>query len=188
MANNVGNKLTIQCQDPDIMKRIKKMTLRNDKNNNQEFTMEILLPRSMAFADEEHYDLKWNSAVWGTQRDVYDWTFEESGHTISFYYNTSWSPNQGWVMHLCYYIDHFLGYDGRKNIHNISVEHRYSDYPGDFGGILEWKPGTKVEYLEYNSYNEYLKIHNPEAFLRVMEVEDKMKSGNDDVMKISIPT
>ena len=188
MANNVGNKLTIKCQKPDIMEIIKKLILRDDKDNKKEFSMEILLPRSMAFADEEHYDLKWNSAVWGTQRDVYDWTIKESGDTISFYYNTSWSPNQGWVMHLCYYIDHYLGYDGRKNIHNISVEHRYSDYPGDFGGILDWKPGTKVEYHEYDSYNEYLKNHNPEAFLRVMEFEEEMKSGNNDVMKISIPT
>jgi len=187
MANNVGNKLTIHCQNPDIMKRIKKMILRNDKDNNQEFTMEILLPRSMAFADEEQYDLKWNSAVWGTKRDVYDWTFEESGDTISFWYNTAWSPNQGWVMHLCYYIDHYLGYEGRKNVHNISVEHRFSDYPGDFGGTLEWKPGTKVQYLEYDSYDEYLMNHSPESYKNLKKLEEEMKSGNYETMKISIP-
>jgi hypothetical protein len=188
MANNVGNKLTIKCQDPDIMDRIKKLILRTNENKIHEFTMEILLPRSMAFADEEHYDPYWNNAVWDTKRDVYNYEIIDSGSTITIDYNTSWSPNQGWVKHLCYYIDHYLGYDGIKNVHNISVEHRYSDYPGDFGGILEWIPGTNVKYLEYDSYDEYLKNHNLEGYLRVMEFEKKLKSGDPGVMEIYIPT
>ena len=188
MANNVSNKLTIKCQDPDIMRRIKKMILRNDKNNNQEFTMEILLPRSMAFADEEHYDLYWNRAVWDTKRDVYNYNIIDSGSTITIHYNTAWSPNEGWVKHLCYYISHYLGYDGIKNLHNISVEHRYSDYSGDFGGILIWIPDTEVKYHEYDSYNEYLKNHNPEGYLSVMEFEKELKSGNHGVTEIYLPT
>jgi hypothetical protein len=187
MANNVGNKLTIKCQDPDTMNRIRKLILRTDKKQNQEFTMEILLPRSMAFADKEHYDLTWNCAVWGTKRDVYDWTFSESGDTISFWYNTAWSPNQGWVLHLCYYLDHLLGRDGIKNVHNISVEHRYSDYAGDFGGILEWTPQAKDKYIEYDSYHEYLMNHNPDSYKRILELEEELKSGNHSGMRVSIP-
>ncbi len=136
MANNVGNKLSIKCQNPDILERIKKMIIRNDKNNDQEFTMEILLPRSMVFADAETYDLNWNFAVWGTKRDVYDYSIVESDDSITLYYNTAWNPNRDWVKVLCDYIDHVVGYEWGRKIKKLSVEHRYSDYAGDFGGIV----------------------------------------------------
>ena len=150
MANNVGNKLTIQCQDPDVMKRIKKMILRNDKNNNQEFTMEILLPRSMAYADEENYDLYWNRAIWDTKRDVYDYKIIDSGNTIILLYDTAWSPNCKWVEALCSYLDDFLRFHQDKDKCNLEIEHRYSEYAMDFGGIVLWKPGTKFEYKHYH--------------------------------------
>ena len=63
MPNNVSNKLRIQCEDSAIMARIKKMILRENNESEPEFTMEILLPRSMAFATDEKYDLDWNRAV-----------------------------------------------------------------------------------------------------------------------------
>lgn len=188
MANNVGNKLTVQCQDTDIMKRIKKLIFRTDKNNNQEFTMEILLPRSMAFADQEHYDLYWNRALWGTKWDVMDYIIKESGHTITLFYNTAWEPNCGWVESLCCYLNHYLLYSAKKSTCNLEVEHRYSDYPGNFGGIVYWKPDIKFNYKHYDSYMEYLKNHNPEEYRRMQEIEDEMKSGNHSVMRISLPT
>lgn len=187
MANNVSNKLIIKCQDPDIMERIKKLILRKDKNNNLEFTMEILLPRSMAFADEEHYDLYWNDALWGTERDVKDYSIIESGETLTLVYNTSWSPNSGWVEDLCCYLHHYLMYSPKKDACNLEVEHRYSDYPGNFGGIVNWKPGIKFAYKHYDSYIEYLKNHNSKAYEEMLEVEKRMKSNNNDVELISIP-
>ncbi len=63
MANNVSNKLEIHCQDSDTMAKIKKMIFDEKDENNHIFTMEVLLPRSMAFADSEHYDLNWNRAT-----------------------------------------------------------------------------------------------------------------------------
>jgi len=187
MANNVGNKLTIKCQDPDIMERIKKLILRDDKNNNQEFSMEILLPRSMAFADEEHYDLDWNNSIWGTKWDAYDVSIIESGSTIILYYNTAWWPNRSWIESLCCYLSHFISRSSKKESCNLGVEHRYSDCPGNFGGIVNWKPGIKFEYKHYNSYMEYLKNHNSEAYEEMLEIEEKLKSGNNVVGRISIP-
>lgn len=187
MANNVGNKLTIKCQNPDIMERIKKMIIRNDKNKNKEFTMEILLPRSMVFADEETYDFNWNYAVWGTKTDVYDYSIVESGDSITFYYITTWKPNRDWVKVLCDYIDHVVGYEWERKIKNLSVEHRYSDYSGDFGGIVQWKPREKFQYKHYDSYHEYLKIHDKKAYKRITVAEAKMKAGNNSIMTRNIP-
>lgn len=188
MANNVSNTLTINCIDVKVRERIKQMIFKEDKEKNKVFTMEILLPRSMVFADADTYDLSWNSAIWGTERDVYHSNFIESGETITISYATAWSPNRGWVENLCCYINHFLGYESRRNIHNIKVEHRYSDYPGNFGGIVEWKPGTRFKYRHYNSYDEYLENHNPDAYKRLKDIEEQMKSDNCPVMKISLPT
>ena len=186
MANNVGNRLTIKCQDPDIMERIKKLILRKNKNNDQEFTMEILLPRSMAFADEEHYDLDWNKAIWGTKWDVKDYSISDSGHTLILYYNTAWDSNTAWVDTLCCYLHHYLKFSPKKDICNLEVEHRFSDYPMDFGGYLFWKPGMKFEYNHYDSYMEYLKNHDFEAYKEMLEVEKSMKSDNSVVRLISI--
>jgi hypothetical protein len=188
MANNVSNKLTIKCQDPDIMDRIKKMIFRPDKNNNQEFTMEILLPRSMVFADEKKYDLYWNKALWGTERDVYYYSIIDSGSTITLVYATAWNPNRGWVETLCCYLDHFLRYYPKRNTTELEIEHRYSDYPGNFGGIVSWKPGIKFAYIHYDSYMEYLKNHNPETYQSMYELDAEMKSVNSSVLRISIPT
>jgi hypothetical protein len=192
MPNNVSNKLKIKCQDSDTMSKIRKLVFeenkdnKNCKENNQKFTMEILLPRSMVFADSEHYDLNWNCAVWGTKWDVYDYFVNESGDTITIYYDTAWSPNRSWVEVLCAYIDHLLGYESERNIYNISVEHSYSDYPGNFGGIVEWKPGIKFEYKHY-SYMEYLKNHNSGAYERMLEVEKSMKSGDGSIKLFAVP-
>jgi hypothetical protein len=187
MANNVGNKLTIKCQDSDIMERIKKLILRNDKNNNQEFTMEILLPRSMAFADEEHYDLDWNKAIWGTKKDVMDYSIIYSGCTLTLIYNTAWEPNSGWVETLCCYLHHYLFGSPKKSTCNLEVEHRYSDYPGNFGGIVYWKPGIEFAYKHYESYMEYLRNHDSNAYDEMLEVEKSLKSESNSIRLISIP-
>jgi hypothetical protein len=187
MANNVSNKLTIKCQDPDIMRRIKKLILRNDKNNNPEFTMEILLPRSMAFADEEHYDLYWNRAIWDTKRDVYNYEITNSGNIVILLYDTAWSPNCKWVEALCSYLDDFLYFHQNKEKCNLEIEHRYSVYAMDFGGIVLWKPEIKFEYKHYGSYMEYLKNHNPEAYQEMLVIEEEMKSENHTILKINLP-
>jgi|WetSurSiteA1Bulk_404760.scaffolds.fasta_scaffold94822_2 hypothetical protein len=187
MANNVGNKLTIKCQDSDIMNRIRKLILRTDKNKNQEFTMEILTPRSMAFADEEHYDLYWNRVFWDTKRDAYDYTIIDSGNTIILLYNTAWSPNCKWIEALCSYLDEYLLYSRDKDKCDLEIEHRYSEYAMNFGGFVLWRPGLKFEYKHYDSFMEYLKNHNPESYQRMLETEEEMKSGHHLVMRISLP-
>jgi hypothetical protein len=187
MANNVGNKLTIKCQDPDIMERIKKLMLRTNDNKNHKFTMEILLPRSMAFADEEYYDLYWNRAIWGTKRDVYNYEIIDSGYTMIILYDTAWSPNCKWVEAICSYLDYFLYFHQNKDKCNLEIEHRYSDYAMDFGGIVLWKPEIKFEYKHYRSYMEYLKNHNPEAYARMLVVEEELKSENHEIRRISLP-
>lgn len=185
MPNNVSNKLKIQCEDSAIMAKIKKMILKEDINNETEFSMEILLPRSIAFADDERYDLNWNRAVWGTKWDIYNDSIIESGDTLTVNYSTAWNPNDGWVETLCCYLDHYI----RLNFRGIelSIEHRYSDYPGDFGGILEWKPGDKFQYIHYNSYNEYLKVHDKEGYDMIMEAEARMRIEQDKIHRQNLP-
>jgi hypothetical protein len=187
MANNVANVLTIKCQNPVIMERIKKLIYRIDKNNKQEFTMEILLPRSMAFADFENYDLFWNKAVWGTERDVREYSIMGGGDTLILVYKTVWNPNRGWVKTLCCYIHYYLLYSQDKNTCHLEVEHRYSDYLGNFGGILTWKPGTDIKYNHYDSYMEYLRNTDSDAYQYMLEVEKGMESNANSISLISTP-
>ena len=128
------------------MARIKKMILREKNNHKPEYTMEILLPRSQAFANSEKYDLDWNRAVWGTKWDAYNDSVSESGDTLTIHYATAWSPNCKWFRVLCDYIDNVVGDNWGKAITTLSVEQRYSDYAMDFGGIVEWKPRDKLRY------------------------------------------
>jgi len=167
------------------MAKIKKMILRENNNDKPECTMEILLPRSKAFATPEKYDLDWNRAVWGTKRDVYDYSITESGNTLTFCYNTAWSPNDGWVETLCCYMDHYIRLNQRDI--ELSLEHRYSDYPGDFGGIVEWEPGKKFRYIHYDSYTEYLRVHDKEGYDMIMEAEARMKAEQDKIFRLNLP-
>ena len=187
MPNNVSNRLRIQCEDSAIMAKIKKMILR-ENNNEPEYTMEIMLPRSMAFATPEKYDLDWNRAVWGTKWDAYHDSISESGDTLTIYYATAWSPNRDWVKVLCDYIDHLVGFEWGRTISQLSVEHRYSDYPGNFGGIVEWKPRDKFRYMHYNSYTEYLKAHDKEGYDMIMEAETRMRTESGKIHVIQFPT
>lgn len=187
MANNVSNRLVIKCQDPDIMERIKKMILRKDKNNTLEFTMEILLPRSTAFADEEHSDLDWNNAFWGTKWDVSDYRIIDSGNTLTLFYSTPWSGNSNWVHSLCWYFHNYLKYSSKKDTCNLEIEHHYSDYPGNFGGIAFWKPGTEYSHKRY-SYMEYLRNTDIEEYHYMQDMEKSFKSDGDSIRAISTPT
>jgi len=188
MPNNVSNKLKIQCEDSAIMAKIKKMILRKNIESEPKYTMEILLPRSMAFADAETYDRSWNCAVWGTKWDAYHDSVSESGDTITIYYATAWSPNRAWVEVLCDYIDHVVGYNWEKEITKLSVEHRYSDYAMDFGGIVEWKPRGEFQYTHYNSYTEYLKVCDKESYDMIMEAEARMRAEPDKIHRLYLPT
>ena len=187
MPNNVSNNLRIHCEDSALMAKIKKMILRENNNHEPEYTMEILLPRSQAFADDDRYDLDWNRAVWGTKWDVYHDSVSESGDTLTIYYATAWSPNRDWVRILCDYIDHMVGLDWEKEITKLSVEHRYSDYAMDFGGIVEWKPRDKFRYTHYNSYTEYLKVYDKEGYEMIMEAEARMKAEPGKIHRINLP-
>ena len=149
--------------------------------------MEILLPRSMVFADDEHYDLNWNKALWGTERDVKDYSIIVSGDTLKLVYNTVWTSNKGWVEALCCYLHHYLSYSPKKHTCNLEVEHKYSDYPGNFGGSLSWKPEMQFVYKHYDSYMEYLRNTNTKAYQHMLEVEKNMKSEDGTVGLISIP-
>lgn len=187
MPNNVSNKLRIQCEDSATMAKIKKMILRENNNHETEYTMEILLPRSQAFATHEKYDLDWNRAVWGTKWDAYHGSVSESGDTLTIFYATAWSPNCDWVHVLCDYIDHIVGYNWEKEITKLSVEHRYSDYPSNFGGIVEWKPRDEFRYTHYDSYTEYLKFHDKEGYDMIMEAEAMMRIEQDKIHRLNLP-
>jgi hypothetical protein len=149
--------------------------------------MEILLLRSLAFATHEMYDLYWNRAVWGTKWDAYHYSVAESGDTLTIYYATAWSPNCDWVKVLCDYIDHLVGFKWEKEVTKLSVEHRYSDYAMDFGGIVEWKPRDEFQYSHYNSYTEYLEFHDKEGYDMVLKAEARMRSEQAKIHRLYLP-
>jgi hypothetical protein len=188
MPNYVNNKLKIQCHNSNTMAKIKKLIIEENNEPEPKITMEILLPRSMAFADDETYDRSWNCAVWGTKWDMLHYSIIESGDILTIYYNTAWSPNRGWVEVLCCYIDHFLGFKFNDSKVELSIEHRYSDYAMDFGGIVVWKPGEDFQYTHYNSYTEYLKVHDKEGYDMIMEAEARMKAEPDKIHILNLPS
>jgi hypothetical protein len=187
MPNNVSNKLRIQCEDSAIMAKIKKMILREKNSHEPEYTMEILLPRSQAFANSEKYDLNWNRAVWGTKWDAYHDSVSESGDTLTIHYATASRPNCDWVSVLCDYIDNVVGYNWEKEITKLSIEHRYSDYAMDFGGIIKWKPRDGFKYSHYNSYTEYLKACDKEGYNMILEAEARMRAEPDKILRLYLP-
>lgn len=187
MPNNVSNKLRIQCEDSAFMAKIKKMILRENNNHEPEYTMEILLPRSLAFADDDRYDLDWNCTVWGTKWDAYHSSVSESGDTITIYYATAWCPNRSWVRILCDYIDHLVSFDWKKENTKLCVEHRYSDYAMDFGGIVEWKPRDEFHHTHYNSYTDYLEFYDKDGYDMIMEAEARMKAEPSNIHRLYLP-
>ena len=186
MPNHLRNRLEIHCEDTKTMDKIKMMIFDEDENKNQIFTMNKMLPRPTRFSDSEGYNeygYDWSRAMWGTKWDVYECDIFESGNSITIYYHTAWSPNANWVELLCQYIQETLCLRKREEVPPISIELHYYDYPGDFGGILQWVPFSNPTKNHY-SFMEYAKLYDKELYECFSDVEDKMKQGNNDIIVI----
>lgn len=162
MPNHVTNKLEIHCEEEETMDKIKMMIFDEDQDGTRIFTMEKMLPMSTKFSGPQEYSnygIYWCRAMWGCKWDVYDCSISESSNTIIIYYQTAWSPNDNWVEFLCLYINKTLEFRKKEDIPNITVELNYYDYPGNFGGKLEWGPFTSPKSNTY-PIMEYAKLHD----------------------------
>jgi len=149
MPNYVSNKLRIQCNDIDIMKKIKGLIFINDENGSMQYSMEKLLPMPQGYSDQpgySQYGHDWCCAVWGTKWDICGSKVKDSGHTITLYYDTAWRPNDGWVETLCKYIDTVVCKLMNAGNITLQVEHDYWEIGLGFGGKLIWKPQEDVKY------------------------------------------
>ena len=187
MPNNVCNRLIIHCEDEIIMNKIKVMIFDEDKDKNKILTMQKMLPKPSGCTGQigyNNYGHDWCCAVWGSKWDVYDASIDESGNTITAYYHTAWDANHPWVWALCRYINNTLDLDKGENIHNISVEHRYFDYAGDFGGIAKWNPAIEFSYEQYDSIKEYFKNHDIENYNMICKTEEIMNTGRTSKLSL----
>lgn len=149
MPNYVSNTLRIQCSDMDIMNKIKELIFIKDEEGKQQYSMEKLLPMPQGYSDQPGYSKyghDWCCSVWGTKWDICGSKVKDSGHTLTLYYDTAWSPNDGWVETLCKYINTVVG--KLKNARNLTlqVEHDYWELGIGIGGKLIWKPQEEVKY------------------------------------------
>lgn len=141
-----------------------------------------MLPLPARFSDIRGYNdygYDWCRTMWGTKWDVYDFSISESGNTIVIYYNTAWSPNDNWVELLCLYVNKTIGFRKKEETPNISVKLKYYDYPGNFGGILEWVPFTSPKSSSYPVL-EYAKLHDRVLYDNLVEFEKPIESSNDE--------
>ena len=181
MPNNVRNRLEIHCEDDKIMDKIKMMIFAKDVDKKQIFTMKKMLPLPIKFSNKRGYSdygHDWCLAMWGTKWDVYDFSITESGNTIVIYYSTAWSPNDNWVELLCLYINKTIAFRKKEDTPNITIILKYYDYPGDFGGILEWVPFTRPKSSTY-PIMEYAKLHDTVLYDNIIKFEMPMESSSD---------
>jgi len=179
MPNNVRNRLEIHCEDEVTMDKIKMMIFDEDAESNQIFTMRKMLPLPERFSgpyEYTNYGIYWCRAIWGTKWDAYDVSISGSGNTIIVYYHTAWSPNDNWVELLCHYISRVIGFREKEETPNITVELKYYDYPGDFGGILEWVPNTNPKSKSY-PVMEYAKLHDTVLYDNLLKFETSIDTN-----------
>jgi hypothetical protein len=144
--------------------------------------MEKLLPMPKDFSDSKGYNdygYDWSIAVWGTKWDVYHQSIEDHGEEISISYCTAWSPNHGWGKSLCNFVNRVICLKKLNETDEISITHRFSDYPGNFGGIMEWKPQIIPEYKWY-SFHEYARLHNKGLYEWVIDLEKGLKDSQNN--------
>ena len=185
MPNNVSNYLKIKCTHEETMDKIKAVLFDCDENGERIFTMEKLLPRPKDFSGQKGYSdygHDWCCAIWGTKWDVYHVTIKDHGEEISLSYATAWSPNDAWGISLCNFVSKAIGFKELSETDDISITHRFYDYPGNFGGIMEWKPKMISEYKWY-SFNEYARLLDKELYEWVLEFEKEtpeLQKDNSD--------
>ena len=186
MPNNVSNNLKIKCTHEETMDKIKAVLFDWDENGERIFTMKKLLPMHKSFTGQKGYSdygYHWCWAIWGTKWDVYHVTIKDHGEEISLSYATAWSPNDKWGKSLCTFVSKAIGFEKLNETEEISITHDFTDYPGNFGGIMEWKPKMIPEYKFY-SFNEYARLHDKELYEWVIDLEKELKeSQNNESIK-----
>jgi len=156
MPNYILNKLTIVCENEEVMHTIKKVIINENTQAKEPVTMSILIP-----LPDEKYDRAWCIAAWGTKWDMFNASIiMNSNSELSMMYDTAWSPNCLWTLTLCRYIQSTIDRLVLGEIPKISVEqHFYDDSSLGFAGILTWTPNSEVIIHDYDIM-EFMYIYN----------------------------
>jgi hypothetical protein len=162
MPNYTSNKLRIQCNNLEIMDKIKGLIFVKDENGGIQHSMEKLLPMQQGYSDKpghSKYGHERYWKVWCTKWDVCNSKFEDSGHTLTLFYETLWGTNDVWVMRFCKQINRIVDNLGNAESLIIQVEHDYWELMIGFVGKLIWKPGEKIKYHE-SGLMEYASLYD----------------------------
>jgi len=177
MQNIVDNTLTIFCTDDEIMAKIREKIFAKDENNNRIYTMKKLLPRPPEFASstgDYEYGHEWSMFIWGAKWDAYNCHISDSGRTITISYQTAWEPNEYWVELLCDYIQQLLNHYEIDPPY-ITVELKYTELKGDFGGIFEWVTYNNAVTQRYPLLL-YAQLHDKPLYESILEYQELCKS------------
>lgn len=156
MPNYILNKLTIVCDNEEVMHTIKKVIITENNQVKEPVTMSRLLP-----PPDETCDTNWFIEAWGTKWDMFNASIiMNSKSELSMRYDTAWSPNCLWTYALCRYIQSTIDSLVLGEIPKISVEqHFYDDSSWGFAGILTWTPNSEVIIHDYDIM-EFMYIYN----------------------------
>ena len=85
MPNYILNKLTIVCENEEVMHTIKKVIINENTQAKEPVTMSILIP-----LPDEKYDRAWCIAAWGTKWDMFNASIiMNSNSELSMMYDTA---------------------------------------------------------------------------------------------------
>ena len=151
MANYVSNTLIIQCNDMDIMRKIKGLIFVKDENGGLQYSMQKLSPMPLAYSGQPgylQYGNDWYCKRWVTKWDTYGSRVIDSGLTLTLFYETKWGSNNVWVKTFCKDINRIVDKHENAESITIQVEHDYWELMIGLGGKLIWRLGEKITYHE----------------------------------------
>lgn len=153
------NILTITCESPEIMRKIKKLIFTYDSSDNTTFTMSKLLPMPNGLSENPSYSeigYYWCIAMWGTKWDACYPRVFESGSTIVIDYDTAWDPNFRWVKALCNFIEVASYSIDKSTERGIKVKHFFCEKYEDYGTECNWDPLSDWTFKENVPFSDEL--------------------------------
>lgn len=151
MSSLVRNKLTIQCENIELLDKIRTMVLRRNDDNVLVFALSNFLPFPIEFSGKDAYDkygYYWYIANWGTKGDAYNSLISEDDTSFSILYETPGRPNIEWTKALCHYIEVVSSFAILKGEYKVYVSHSFYEGIEDLHGKIEWSSQNGYKYFE----------------------------------------
>ncbi len=119
------------------------------------------MSRTVVGINKDAADYHWMTHIMGTKWD-FDLNIVESKEgSIHGYFDSAWSPPEGWFTHVC-------------EEYQVDGELSYGEGGNDFGGILEVRGGAEVHY--HSRFHPWAMLHDssPQEYLDrlIQELQD----------------